>query len=132
MRNSARPTLESCWAGVEVDIVRSTAPEKLPISDADLCSMVMNLMDNAVHAAAKSGAEKPYIRLDLHLKNEFFVFTCRNSADAALIERAEKTPGHGLELRIVNKIAERNNVLIETEYGADYYEVTLAIARVTP
>lgn len=122
-------------AGVEVDVVRSAAPAKLPISDADLCSMVMNLMDNAVHAAAESGAEKPCIRLDLHLKNEFFVFTCRNSADAALIERAEKkenAPGHGLGLRIVNQLAERNNVLIETEYGADYYEVTLAVAQVMP
>lgn len=121
-------------AGVEVEIVRSIAPHKLPVSDADLCSLVMNLLDNAVRAAAESGVNKPSIRLDLHIKNGLFVFTCRNSASLALIEKSEKkktAPGHGLGLRIVDQIAERNRILIETEYGSDYYEVTLAIAHIT-
>lgn len=117
-------------SGITFEVVRSAAPEKLPLSDADLCSMMMNLMDNAVHAAATSGEEKPVIRLDLHIKNDFFVFTCRNSANTVIskdVQKEETVPKHGLGLKIAHQIAEKNGVLIEREYGSDYYEVTLIV-----
>ena len=42
-------------AGIKVEIVRMQAPEKLPLSDAELCSLLVNLMDNAVAAASAPG-----------------------------------------------------------------------------
>ena len=115
--------------GVKVEVVRSSAPEKLSLSDADLCSLVMNLMDNAVTAASTCGQEEPYIRLDLHIKNSFFVFVCENAARLESIntEDEEKTvPKHGLGRRIVRQIADKNGVLLQTEYGKDHYKVSLA------
>ncbi|MGN1144233.1 MAG: sensor histidine kinase, partial [Anaerovoracaceae bacterium] len=85
-------------AGIEVEIVRMQAPKKLPLSDAELCSLVMNLLDNAVKAASASGVTQPYIRLDAHLKNDFFVFSCKNSATEEWMHGPkiqETVPGHG-------------------------------------
>ena len=113
-------------AGVRIELVRTGAPETLPLSDTELCSLVMNLMDNAVSGVLDSGAQQPFIRLDMHVKNGFFVFSLENSA-----RRPEKTkapePGHGLGLRIIRQIVERSNGLLKTEQDEEVYRATLAL-----
>ena len=59
-------------AGITLDIVKAEAPEALPISDTDICSLVMNIMNNAVKAAGVAGAVLPFIRLNIHVKNNYF------------------------------------------------------------
>ncbi|MGN0968460.1 MAG: sensor histidine kinase [Oscillospiraceae bacterium] len=117
-------------AGIKVEIVRMQAPEKLPLSDAELCSLLVNIMDNAVAAASAPGVEQPYIRLDAHLKSGFFVFSCKNSATQEWMrgkEEQETGQKHGLGLKIIRQISERYGDLMETERGTDDYKVMLAI-----
>lgn len=116
-------------SGIDMQITRAEAPASLPLSDADLCSLIMNLLDNAIAAARVSGAEKRYVRLDLHIKNDFFVFVCENSARASASseDKKETVPKHGLGLKIVSQIVERYANLIQTEQGEDFYRVHLAI-----
>lgn len=117
-------------AGIKIEIVRMQAPEKLPLSDAELCSLLVNIMDNAVAAASAAGVEQPYIRLDAHLKSGFFVFSCKNSATQEWMQGREKhetAPTHGFGLKIIRQISERYGDLMETECGTDDYKVMLAI-----
>ena len=117
-------------AGIKVEIVRMQAPEKLPLSDAELCSLLVNIMDNAVAAASAAGVEQPYIRLDAHLKSGFFVFSCKNSAAREWMrgkKEQETGPTHGLGLKIIRQISARYGDLMETERGTDDYKVMLAI-----
>ena len=113
-------------AGVHIELVRTSAPKALPLSDTELCSLMMNLMDNAVSGVLDSGAQQPFIRLDMHVKNGFFVFGLENSA-----RRPEKAkapaPGHGLGLKIIRQIVEKSNGLLETEQDGESYRVTLAL-----
>ena len=113
-------------AGVRIELVRTNAPEALPLSDTELCSLMMNLMDNAVDGVLGFGAQQPFIRLDMHIKNGFFVCCLENSA-----KKPEKTkapePGHGLGLKIIRQIVERCDGLLEMEQGEDSYRVTLAL-----
>ena len=96
----------------------------MPLSDAELCSLIMNITDNAVNAA--SAAERRYIRLDAHIRNNFFVFACENSAAPNLLQK-EPRPNHGLGLKIIRQIMERYGNLIKTERGNDFYKVTLLL-----
>ena len=121
-------------SGVKLDIIRTEAPEKLPLSDSDFCSLIMNIMDNAIAAATEIGVTNPYIRLDIHMKNDFFVFSCENSMnDRNEKERAKKhTPTetvqlHGLGLKIIQQISARYDILLNTEYDKACYKLTLAI-----
>ncbi len=111
-------------AGIAVELARTNAPARLPLTDAELCSLVMNLLDNALEAAAE--AEHPYIKLDLCVREHFFVIFCENSTTLEHIQR-ETAPEHGLGLKIIKQIAARYDNLLEVEYGADYYSVKLAI-----
>lgn len=122
-------------AGIKIELVRMQAPAKLPLSSRELCSLFMNIMDNAVTAALKSGAEPPYILLDLHVKGDFFVFSCKNSAAWDLPGHTEKNDSmgeHGLGLKIIHNITQRYGDLMETERGDDSYKVILAIPLSAP
>lgn len=119
-------------AGVQAEIIRADAPETLPVTNADLCSLVMNLMDNAI--AAAMSAPHPLLKLDLHQKSSFFVFTCENTIGLKLQDdETEKTvPKHGLGLKIVRQIADRYGCLLTTEAAANTYKVSLAIPLSQP
>ena len=117
-------------AGIRVEVEKAKIPEKLPLSDADLCSLVMNIMDNAVAAAAASGAAEPYIHVKVHVRSDFLALVCENSTNIRQTapERKEKTvPKHGLGLKIIRSITERYRGMIDTEYGEGYYKVQIAI-----
>ncbi len=113
-------------AGITLELVRISAPDKLPLTDAELCSLVLNILDNALEAAAASEVEQPYIKLDLCVKEHFFVMFCENSTTLEHIQR-ETAPERGLGLKIIKQIAARYDDLLETEYDAGHYSVKLAI-----
>ncbi|MGN1368382.1 MAG: sensor histidine kinase [Aristaeellaceae bacterium] len=113
-------------ADVQIELVRTNAPEKPPLSDTELCSLMMNLMDNAVEGVLNSGAQQPFIRLDMHVKNGFFVFSLENSAGRPGKTKAP-APGHGLGQKIIRQIVEKRNGLLEMEQDGESYRVTLAL-----
>lgn len=117
-------------AGIHVEIVRSTAPEKLPIPDDDLSSIVINILSNALKAAKASNAEKPFLKLDVHIKGSWLAIVCENSADIRQVEKKvkkETVPKHGLGLKIIEETAKQHNGLFDTEYGQDYYKVSVVL-----
>lgn len=116
--------------GIRCEIVRANAPEHLPMSDTDLCSLVMNILNNAITAASSSGFAEPYIRLDIHVKNGFFALTCENSAAAqspSKLPEKETVPKHGLGMKIVGNIVTGQKGLIETAAEENLYTVRIAI-----
>ena len=116
-------------AGIRVDILRAEAPEQLPMTDTDQCSLFMNLLGNAVKAASQPGQEDPYIRLDIHVKSGYFMFICENAAgtEPEVPEQEEAVPKHGLGLKIVRDIVERYAGLADTEDMPGHYRVRVAI-----
>lgn len=117
-------------SGVSMRILRAEAPRTLPLADVDLCSLMMNLLDNAVSGACRSGSSEPYISVDLHIKNDFFVFVCENSAAeiaAHPSSKKETVPKHGLGLKIVQNIAEKYDILLRMTQKDGSYKAELAI-----
>ena len=113
-------------AEIAVELARTQAPDQLPLSDAELCSLVMNLLDNAVEAAAAPGVARRYIKLDMHIRNGFFVFTCENGATLDWINK-DTAPKRGLGLKVIRQIVERYGNLLKTEYGEGFYKATVML-----
>lgn len=116
--------------GLAIDIVNVSAPEKLPLSDADLCSLIMNILDNAITAAANSPTEAPFIQIDIHEKNGYFTMTCKNSAStisALKKPKKETVQRHGFGLKIIRSITERYHGLVSAEHNQNCYEVKVVI-----
>lgn len=124
---------EATGKEIPVEVVQADAPKSLPLSDTELCALMMNLLDNAIHAAGKT--EKPFLRLDMHQKDGFFVFVCENAAVPEPPEKsAEKKDvmQHGLGMKIMEQIMNRHGNLMEVERLSGYCRVTVALPLVTP
>ncbi len=111
---------------IAVELVRIQAPERLSLSDTEFCSLVMNLMDNAIEAASTPGMEHSYIKLDFYRRDHFFVLSCENACTLDWANR-KPAPERGLGLKIIGQIAMRHENLLEIETGKDFYRVILAI-----
>lgn len=53
-------------------------PGTLPVPDGELCSLFMNLLDNAAEGASASGKEKPVIELKVYTQGSYLFITVTN------------------------------------------------------
>ena len=94
--------------------VEAAVPGDLPIEGHHLCSVLVNLLDNAIEASRHS--KKPEIRVNICMKQDY-LFCCvanRVDTDAAAIDPEFRTTKrdkriHGFGIRTVKLIAEQYN-----------------------
>lgn len=114
---------------ISTEVVRADAPEKLPLTDAELCCLVVNILDNAINAASGSETGTPYIKLDFHCKEQHFVFSCENSVpDTEKRDKKTPTPQHGYGLKIIQQIMSRwGDNMLSIEEGDHVYKITIVL-----
>ena len=90
-------------------------PHQLPIADEDLCSLLSNLMDNAIEAAAVSGKPEPHVNITIRPKQEYLFIHQENSVSDDIpasrrlsLETTKKDNRelHGIGTRIIRKIVD--------------------------
>lgn len=114
--------------GIRLDILHSHAPEKLSISDAELCSLMINILDNAINAASAPGSTEPYIRLDLMCKNKYFFFSCENSiANGSAEPEKPPAPEHGHGLKIIKQIVKKHSDIMSIEQSENAFKISIAL-----
>lgn len=116
--------------GISVTIVRSDAPEKLPLTDAQMCELFINILDNAIAAALVP--EASWIRLDFHRNNRHFIFSCENSQNAApkasRNRQLSANAVHGYGMKIIRQIMEPfGENMISIENSPKSYKIMLVI-----
>lgn len=114
--------------GISTEIIRSDAPEKLPLSDKELCCLVANILDNAINAASDPETGTPYIKLDFHCKEQHFVFSCTNSMPENHRDKKTPTPEHGYGLKIIRQIMSRfGDNMLSIEQTKTVYKITVVL-----
>lgn len=92
-------------------------PEKLHIQGNDICSLLVNMLDNAIEACGKVpyGKEKK-LELTLGMKNDFVYFSVSNSfieapvvEDGEFITSKEDKRKHGYGIPIIQRIVRKYN-----------------------
>ena len=90
----------------------ATLPERLSISDVDLCVILGNLLDNAIEACEKIAAEERFLRIYCAvIKNQLYI-SVQNSAKEELDfdERnyiSKKRGNHGLGMKRVQVLVDQ-------------------------
>lgn len=115
-------------AGIQVEVPRSAAPAQLRLSDPDLCTLVMNIVDNAISAASK--AEMPFMKLNIYEKAGYLVLLCENSFDPQAAEtevKKETVPKHGLGLKIIRNIVDKYEGVIREEAADGLFNIEIVI-----
>ena len=65
-------------AGIRLDI-KVSLPSSIGVKDVDFCTILSNLIDNAVKAACSARNEKRFIHLDIHRNGDILFIGCENS-----------------------------------------------------
>lgn len=98
-------------------------PRELPVADTDLCSVLSNLLENAMEASLRTAPEKRRVNVSARLHSEnMLLLSVENSYDGQVQEKdgvffSSKRPGEGIGLQAVRHIAEKNGGYCRFLYG---------------
>ena len=98
-------------------------PRDLPVLDTDLCSVLSNLLENAMEASLRTAPEKRNVRVSARLHSEnMLLLSVENSYDGEVREKngvflSSKRPGEGIGLQAVQHTAEKNGGYCRFHYG---------------
>ena len=117
--------------------VKANVPEDLPLSDVELCSVLGNMLDNAVEACASLPEQERFIRVYIgRLKGQFYL-SVQNSAGEVRKEKTgcyistkEDSGQHGYGLFRIDRIAKKYGGYVnrQDEEGIFATEIMLPIA----
>ena len=88
---------------------KATVPPKLKISDVHLCTIIGNLLDNAIESCQKVAADKRFIRIYIGLFKEQLYISITNSTNQTQRKKlteliTSKKGEHGFGLKRIDKI----------------------------
>lgn len=98
-------------------------PRELPVPDTDLCSVLSNLLENAMEASLRAAPEKRRVQVSARLHSEnMLLLSVENNYDGEVQEKdgmflSSKRPGEGIGLQAVRHIAEKNGGYCSFLYG---------------
>lgn len=109
-------------------------PQNVEVNTNDLCSVLMNVLDNALRANEAMPEEKRYIRLSMHLSPDYLFLKCENAAaqkakffDGRYLTTKEDAENHGYGLRIIRSIVEDSGGLFDVDSGETHFTIRLAL-----
>lgn len=98
-------------------------PQQLPVAESDLCSVLSNLLENAMEAGLKTAPERRQTRVQAHLHSSHMVLlSVENAYDGKVREKggvflSTKHSGEGVGLQAVRHTAEKNGGYVRFHYG---------------
>ncbi|MBD5521785.1 MAG: GHKL domain-containing protein [Lachnospiraceae bacterium] len=112
-------------------------PRELPVSEPDLCSVLSNLLENAMDASLKTASERRQVKVSARLHSDHMVLlSVENTYDGKIKEKdgvflSSKRPGEGIGLQAVRHIAEKNGGYCRFIYGDGVFCVNVILRGVT-
>ena len=112
-------------------------PRELPVSEPDLCSVLSNLLENAMEASLKTVPEHRQVKVSARLHSDHMVLlSIENTYDGKVKEKdgvflSSKRPGEGIGLQAVRHIAEKNGGYCRFLYGDGVFCVNVILRGAT-
>ncbi len=118
-------------------------PKELNISDMDLCSLIINMLDNSIDACNNMPENiKRFIEFNAIMKNDFLNISCKNSyCGAVLVSSSESNvfettkinkENHGFGLRQMNMIVKKYGSLLDISYGNGVFKIQTSLKNSSP
>lgn len=106
-------------------------PGELTISDEDLTSLLMNLLDNAIEACKRiPGPDGRWVCLTIKPDGDVLSIFCENAAEYALPGEGtskEDKQAHGYGMTVLKRITEQNGGKFITSRGEDSFSANVTV-----
>lgn len=116
-------------SGIEVSFQLLKVPKELPMDDGELCSLLANLLDNAIEGAQRLPEDsKKWVKINMEMKDYCFSVLVENSA----VEAPEQKKGfrrtqkkdfihHGYGTEIISEIVEAHHGIEKVHWENGVY-----------
>lgn len=121
-------------SGIYVEYDCATLPSQLPLSDDDITSVLMNVLNNAIEGCLRiAEPEERWVSFKLGMEDGL-VLECRNSAVPDTGQRTSKKDreAHGYGLSILKSIARRCNGELNIHHSEDTFELRIRLFEPEP
>lgn len=112
----------------------ATVPEKIRVSDIDICVIIGNLLDNAIEACCKlEDLDKRFIRIYIGLLKQQLYISVSNSVGGEIKKEGKtyfstKNANHGFGLKRIDKIVSKYGGYINRQDETDVFATEIMIA----
>lgn len=111
--------------------VKANVPEQLPMSDVELCSMLGNMLDNAVESLAHLPEEQRFLRVYIgRLKGQFYL-SVQNAAGKVRREkgifRSTKEGEHGYGLFRIDRIVKKYGGYVNRQHEEGIFATEILV-----
>lgn len=111
-------------------------PEALKLPENDLCSLLLNLLDNALDACQSiPDGKSRWLRLDMRMEEPYLFVCCENARHGPLanengvfLSTKHNRKNQGLGLGIVSNLVERHNGMLKISHSSNSFRV-IALLR---
>ncbi len=117
-----------------IDIVYQVNVNEMPLSDKEVCSLLGNVLDNAIEASVKCENEK-VIDLSIQEKKDVFSITCENSyaqkpnvRNGKFLTSKVDSNSHGIGIESIKAIVERHEGYIGFEIE-EYFRIEIKLKK---
>lgn len=120
--------------GVTIDY-KIFVPPQLPFDDKDLCSLLTNILDNAIEAASKM--ENKTVELNLKYKDNNFLIQCVNATDkfaegkisSHLPTTKLNHEVHGYGMKIIRSVVKKYNGTLKITVQDQKFHLSLYLGK---
>ncbi len=118
---------------IKVDAT-AAVPEKIRVSDTDICVIIGNLLDNAIEACCKfEDEDKRFIRIYIGLLKQQLYISVSNSVGGEIKKEGKiyfttKNENHGFGLKRIDKIVSKYGGYINRQDETDVFATEIMIA----
>ena len=107
--------------------INADIPAGLGLSETELCSLLSNLLDNAIEAC--EGGKGAYIRFNAGMRKDYLYISVSNTASEEHAKRGLRA-GRGLGLKIVDNIARGHGGELFTGFDGKEFKAEVVAERV--
>ncbi len=109
--------------------VEIIVPSNLKVSEDLLCTVLLNLLDNAIEASQK--VANPDIHINISCSGAYLVCKIKNKVDENILRQnpslhttKKDSANHGLGLKIIRESIEKNNGIFQISMEDGYFSAT--------
>ena len=116
-----------------IDFTSVIAAQEINMQNKDICSLLGNILDNAIEASANC-SNKKYIQLMIQNTQEGCIIKCENSfglqpimKKGRFLTKKENTYMHGIGTENIKEIVTKYNVKINFDYDEEIFNIRVVI-----
>ncbi len=107
-------------------------PEELNINEEYFCTILLNLLDNAIEASANES--DPDIQIFMNIQKQYLVCCIKNKVSSNILEKNPELQttksdkkAHGLGLKIIKGTVKKTNGIFDISIESNYFVATVMI-----